>query len=83
MKTGFFLCSFSLQGKICFHYRFFPVKKNYTGKPLFSLQGGFAVWPPLLPDKVMAKDFLIFVHSMPYMLNCIFKIMNHQRISTF
>jgi hypothetical protein len=44
MKTGFSLCSFSLQGKTRFHYRFFPFKKNYTGKTLFSLQGGFAVW---------------------------------------
>ena len=26
-----------------FHYRFFPVKKNYTGKTLFSLLRGFAV----------------------------------------
>jgi hypothetical protein len=39
MKTGFSLCTLSLQGKTCFHYRFFPVKKAYTGKTLFSLQG--------------------------------------------
>ena len=32
------------EGKTCFHYRFFPVKKNYTGKTLFSIQGGFAVY---------------------------------------
>ena len=39
MKTGFSLCTLSLQGKTCFHYRFFPVKNTYTGKTLFSLQG--------------------------------------------
>ena len=39
MKTGFSLCTLSLQGKTCFHYRFFLVKKAYTGKTLFSLQG--------------------------------------------
>ena len=39
MKTGFSLCTLSLQGKTCFHDRFFPVKKAYTGKTLFSLQG--------------------------------------------
>ena len=43
MKTGFSLCSFSLQGKPCNENRFLPVKKNYTGKTLFSLQGRFAV----------------------------------------
>jgi len=42
MKTGLPLRSPSLQGK---NYRFFPVKKNYTGKTPFSLQGGFAVLP--------------------------------------
>ena len=43
MKTGFSLRPFSLQGKTCFHDRFFPVKKEFAGKTLFSLQGGFAV----------------------------------------
>ena len=43
MKTGFSLCCFSLQGKTFNENSFFPVKKNYTGKTLFSLQGKFAV----------------------------------------
>jgi hypothetical protein len=34
MKTVFSLCTFSLQGKTCFHYRFFPVKKNYAMQTL-------------------------------------------------
>jgi hypothetical protein len=35
---------FALQNHPCNENRFFPVKKNYTGKTLFSLQGGFAVY---------------------------------------
>jgi hypothetical protein len=50
---GFSLCTCSLQGKTCFHYRFFPVKNTYTGKTLLSLQGGFAVHISiLLPNKL-------------------------------
>ena len=39
MKTGFSLCTCSLQGKTCNENSFFPVKNTYTGKTLFSLQG--------------------------------------------
>jgi hypothetical protein len=39
MKSGFSLCTCSLQGKTCNENRFFPVKNMYTGKTLFSLQG--------------------------------------------
>ena len=60
MKTGFSLCTFSLQGKTCFHYRFFPVKKAYTGKTLFSLQGGFAVYSKRLPGFFFHFNTLIF-----------------------
>ena len=47
-RTGFSLCSFSTQGKTCFHYRVprwwkqdFPCEKNYT---CFHYRDGFAVW---------------------------------------
>ena len=59
MKTGFSLCMLSLQGKTCFHYKFFPVKKAYTGKTLFSLQG----WVCSVVSKVVANQDDILTQS--------------------
>jgi hypothetical protein len=84
MKTGFSLCTLSLQGKTCFHYRFFPVKKAYTGKTLFSLQGwvcsaDMTFWPDMAfrPDmaiwtKIDFQPEMVFQQKWLFGQKCIF-----------